>query len=130
MSEDLLPVEEILNSVPDAGPGAPPWPNSMPVEGQVYGFTCPQTNADMVGMLKTTFVNFGTDMERMRRAAAELDEKCKELANERDTAAALLTDLQRRHGNLRAHLKADRLAKFEKKPDPIRSAVQQATTGK
>ena len=131
MSEnDLLSVEEILQGVPEAGPGTPPWPHSMPEEGQVYGFTCPTTAVDMVAMTKMTFANYGTDMERMRRAAADLDKKCKELVAERDTAAALLTDLQKRHGNLRAHLKAERLAKIEKKSDPIRAAVQQATTGK
>lgn len=129
-SEDLLPVEEILNTVSDHTPGALPWPASMPGEGKVYGFVCPVTGAKMVAMLETTFLGLGTDMERMRRAGRDIEKRCQELKQERDTAAALLSEMQKRHANLRSHLKADRLARLEKKADPIRAAIEQATTGR
>jgi hypothetical protein len=103
---DLIPMEDLLRpATPD--PSAAPWPNSPPIHGNVYGFHCPSTGAEMVAMTKDTFLQHGTHMEGMRRANHDLDGRVKELV-------AQLADLQTRHENLREATRKDRLAQLEK----------------
>lgn len=110
MSQELLSVEDMLVA---PAPSNAPWPAAPAKEKEVYAFTCPVHGTEMVAMTKNTMTAIGTDLEAYRRAAQNLDAKCKELAAENASLATRHNDLVSRHQNLRDKMHAERLAKVE-----------------
>lgn len=93
-----------------------PWPNSPPVEGQLYEFTCPTTGALMVACTKDTIVGYGTALEGFRRSASQLEKRLKELQGEHAALQTIHAELNQRHMNLREASRKQRLNAIEGVP--------------
>lgn len=109
VEDDLLNAEEFLGK-PEA---STPWPANPALNGNVYQFKDGHGD-DMVAMLQDTFLNFGTDMERMRRANADLDKKARDLAAQLNALASTYNDLAEKHRNLREATRNERRAAMER----------------
>lgn len=89
------------------------WPAGPPKPGLVYSFVFTD-GQEMVAMLQSGWLSFGTDMERMRRAAEGLDKRVKELVAQNNTLIAEQADLKDRHKAITEQLRKHRIDQAER----------------
>lgn len=86
------------------------WPDAPAVRGMVYGVQDPIHQGEkLVVMSNDTWLDYGTQAERMRRQLESAIEAGNKLKVAYDTAVKSLAELQEKHQNLRAAVKNQRL---------------------
>lgn len=86
------------------------WPDAPAVRGQIYGVNDPVFKKDtLVVMTAETWVDHGTNYERLRRDLSASLDAAQKLKLAYDTAVRELANLQEKHQNLRAAEKSRRM---------------------